>query len=150
MTHATTSQDQLQGVAEVAEALRLDRSTAALARHAQRPTSTLTRREHLDLLDWPARDVLQIGRAETVLRDPMIDYLAGRQVLVGDPSTLAESLVGEVDSSNTVAATIRRSLADGTLRAHEHDDIIAALERRQAADTKLLRTLRASRRTARP
>jgi hypothetical protein len=150
MTNATTGQDQLQGVAEAAEALRLGRAAAELARHAHRPTSTLTRREHLDLLDWPARDVLRIARAESLLGTPMIDYLAGRQVAMGDPTTLAESLVGEVDSSNAVAITIRTALADGQVRAGECDQIAASLERRMAADAKLLRTVNAYRRTARP
>jgi hypothetical protein len=118
----------LLAVGEAAQALRDRVSPTELGRLVERPCSTITRREALEVLDWPARDVLRLARADDRLGQAVVDYLLDRPRPLGDGRQIGADLAAEITSAGLVHSVAMHALADGRLNARELDDICAAVE----------------------
>lgn len=148
MSHAT---DQIDQLATALEQLRQgpQLQPVAMSRATGRAISTFSRdRATIEILDWKARDVFQIGRGVAAAGAPMVAYLTAQPIQAGDATAVPVDLMREVRATGAVQETIRAALADGTLKIHEIDAVVDALLARSRADGDLVRDLIAARRTA--
>ena len=147
--HAPMAHPAVRAIDEAAEALRARLSLYELGRRVGAAHTTILRREHLSVLDWPARDLLAIALSEPELAQAIAHALAGRPAPAGDGGRVATDLISEAETSEHLAVEVRRALADGHLDRREIDRLLDALASRQAADRALVTDLRAAARTAR-
>ena len=146
--HATSD---LSAVAQVLEDLRLVRlSMTEIAKTTGHATSAITRdRVNKAVIDWPARDVLLLARANADARTAVSAFINNQVVPSGDDRRVPSDLITEAVDSGAVGSRIREAMADGELSCRDIDGIVDALERRTRDDSQLISDLFKLRKRAR-
>lgn len=135
----------LHGVAEAAEGVRDRLAAAELGRRLGRATSTVTRRESLPVIDWPASEVLRLARGDDRLHAAVVAYLTTSPAPVrGDASALPVDVSAQLTHAAALASTWVAVAADGRVDRDELRRILAAADLARESIDALISDARAA------
>lgn len=143
--HAPCAHPTVRAIAEAAEGVRDRLSLHELGRRIGHAHSTVLRRDHLPVIDWPARDLVKLAVTEPELRDAITAALMGMPQPSGEGRHLPSALVVDANATEKLNVAIREAYADNRLTVAEIDHIMTLVAQRQASDRALVADLRAKR-----